>query len=313
MKWFKFFVFLIIPCFALSAHGGHYKKKFSAIVIDADTQEVLFDHSADHIGNPASLTKIFTLKMIFDALNAGKLHLQTLIKISKYAASQKPTKMYIRPGHSISVLDAILALVTHSANDVTVAIAEFLSGSEANFAKKMTEEAHALGLKNTYFKNATGLPNNEQRTTPREMAKLTAHLIQNYGPYLQYFSTTSFYFKGKNYRNHNKLLGEVDGVDCCKTGFTNNAGWNLAASAKRGDKRIIAVIMGGPSRQYRDQKMTKLINATFKKLHLNASPQAGTPQDDDIGSLVAELARDSEMSSKASIQTSKRKKKKRAV
>jgi D-alanyl-D-alanine carboxypeptidase len=270
------------------------KKKFSAIVIDADTGEVLFDHNSGHIGHPASITKIFTLKMVFDALNSGKTKLSDMIPISKHAARQQPTKFNLAPNSRISVMDAILALITHSANDVAAAVAEFIGTSEPHFARLMTQKAHSIGMKDTVFKNASGLPHPEQVTTARDMAILARHLVDDYDAYLQYFATTSFYYKGRNYRNHNKLLGSVEGVDCCKTGFTNASGWNLVASAKRGDKRVIAVILGGPTRYYRDMQMTRLINNTFKKLDLLAPTQVSASDErDDIGIMLDELAKSS--------------------
>ena len=281
------------------------KKKFSAIAIDADSGEILFDHNANHIGHPASLTKMFTLKMLFDGLNSGKTNLDDMITISKHAAKQLPTKLHLKPGSKISVVDAILALITHSANDVAAAVGEFLAGSETNFAKIMTQKASFIGMKNTVFKNASGWPHPEQITTAKDMAILARHLIDHYNEYLQYFSTTSFYYKGRNYRNHNTLLGRVEGVDCCKTGFSNSSGFNLVASAKRGDKRIIAVILGGPTRHYRDLQMTKLINNSFKKLDLSLGKESYLTEEDDISSMINELLKSSAAEEKKSILSKK--------
>ncbi len=291
MKILSFLLVIFLQSALFCAPASFAKSKFSAMAIDADTGEVLFQVNPDHIGHPASLTKIFTLKMIFDALSSGKISLNQMIKVSRHAANQRPTKLGIRAGGKISCLDAILGLVTHSANDVAAAVAEFLGGSEENFARMMTLNARSLGMRNTIFKNASGLPNPEQITTARDMATLTRHLIDNYEPYLEYFATTSFYFKGRNYHNHNKLLGRVEGVDCCKTGFTNASGWNLVASAKRGDKRIIGVILGGHTRVYRDAQMTRLLNSTFKKLHLSFPEQSHLYEEDEVALLVDEIVK----------------------
>ncbi len=281
------------------------KKKFSAIVIDADSGEVLFDHNSHYIGHPASLTKMFTLKMLFDALNLEKTNLNDMITVSKYAANQLPTKLHLKPGSKISVIDAILALITHSANDVAAAVGEYLGGSEEKFAKMMTQKARAIGMRNTVFKNASGLPHPEQITTAKDMSILARHLIDHYDSYFQYFATTSFYYKGKSYRNHNTLLGKVEGVDCCKTGFTNASGFNLVASAKRGDKRIVAVILGGLTRHYRDAQMTKLINGTFKKLDVAVPEQSLLSEQNELSFMIRELIKNSKKPEKKSIISKK--------
>ncbi|MGH6763165.1 MAG: SPOR domain-containing protein [Phyllobacterium sp.] len=233
--------------------------KYSAIVIDANTGKTLFSSSANEARFPASLTKMMTLYMLFEAMEAGRVTKATQIPVSKYAASRPPTKIGFKPGQKIAVEAAILSLVTRSANDVAAAIGEFLGGSEAKFAQMMTNKARQLGMRNTTFRNASGLPNASQKTTAYDMALLGLALREHFPTQFRYFSYRSFKYRGQTIGNHNRLLGKVEGVDGIKTGYTNASGFNLVSTVNRDGRRIVAVVMGGRTGRSRDAHMTKLI------------------------------------------------------
>lgn len=233
--------------------------KYAAIVIDASTGKVLHSSAADAPRYPASLTKMMTLYMVFEALDDKRISKKSRIRISKHAASQPPSKLGIKPGRSITVENAIYALVTKSANDVAAAVGEFLGGSESGFARMMTAKAHQLGMRSTTFQNASGLPNSRQVTSARDMATLGLALREHFPHYYKYFSTRSFAYGKRRYGNHNRLLGRVSGVDGIKTGYTRASGYNLVTSATKGKRRIVAVVMGGRSGKSRNAAMTALI------------------------------------------------------
>lgn len=239
--------------------------KYASIVIDADTGQVLHERNPDKILHPASITKAMTLMLMFDALENGRAGLKDRIKISTHAASMVPSKIGLPVGGSIKVEDAILALVTKSANDIAAAMAEHLGGTEKNFAKMMTNKARQIGMKNTTFKNASGLPDPGQVTTVRDMAIMSRVMIKSYPRYYKYFSTKNFTFQGKTYRNHNRLMETYPGMDGLKTGYINASGFNLAASAVRGNKRLIGVVFGGRTTHSRNAHMKELLDAGFKK------------------------------------------------
>ncbi len=243
----------------------YLRPEYAAIVMRADTGEVLHTAAADHLRHPASLTKMMTLYIVFDQLKSGKLKLTSLIRISHHACKQMPCKLGLRVGQALTLKEAILATVTRSANDVAVALAEKISGSEAAFAHLMTETGKKIGLKNTVFKNASGVPHPGNITTATDMALLSKALINHHPERYVHFNTPSFRFRGQVVKNHNHLLG-LGGVDGIKTGLTNASGYNLAASAKRGDIRLITVVMGGPSWQWRDRRVSDLMHTHFKKL-----------------------------------------------
>lgn len=248
--------------------------KKASIAICAETGAVYHTHQADVKTYPASLTKMMTLYLAFKALREGKATLKTRFKVSAHAARQSPTKLGLKKGTTISMKDAILALITKSANDAAVVLAEGLGKStEAHFAKLMTAQARKLGMKHTVFKNASGLPNKHQVTTARDMATLSRALYAHFPKEFKYFGTKKFSYKGKVYNNHNKLLASVKGVDGIKTGFINASGFNLAASMVRNNKRIIAVVMGGATAKARDKKMTKLLETTFSRIKGTTSPR----------------------------------------
>ena len=233
--------------------GAALAEKYAAIVIDADTQEVLHARNADEARYPASLTKVMTLYMLFDALKAGELSLDSRLTVSRYAASQAPSNLKLKSGSTITVRDAINALITKSANDVAVVVAERLGRTETRFAQLMTVKAHALGMENTRFVNASGLPDTRQLSTAQDLAILAKAMLTDHADYYHYFATESFSWGGRTYRNHNELLGSVDGVDGIKTGYTRASGFNLMASAKRDGHRVIAVMLGGSTSKARDR------------------------------------------------------------
>lgn len=214
------------------------------------------------------MTKMMTLLLLFKAMKQGRIFRHTLVHISKNAASQQPCKLGLRSGEVIEVQEAILALITKSANDVAVAIAERLAGSEKRFVKLMNNEAKMLGMYSTVFKNASGWKDPQQLTTVGDMAKLSAALIRRYGEFFHLFSSRSFNYRGRTYRNHNHLLGEHGGiiVDGLKTGFVCASGYNIAVTAKKGSERVIIVVVGGKSVQNRDKLVRWLLTSSFNKL-----------------------------------------------
>ena len=261
---------------AVMAFGGGtaLAEKYAAIVIDADTQEVLHDRNADEPRYPASLTKIMTLYMLFDALKAGEVSLDEKLVVSRYAAAQAPSNLKLKTGARITVRDAIGALVTKSANDVAVVVAERLGGTESRFAQLMTVKAKSLGLENTRFVNASGLPDTRQLSTARDLALLAEAMLRDHADYYHYFSTRQFSWGGKTYTNHNELLGAVDGVDGIKTGYTRASGFNLIASAQRDGRRVIAVMLGGSTARARDRHVEALLEAAFSSFALPADDPA---------------------------------------
>ena len=239
-----------------------YAAPDSAIIVDAKTGKTLYAQSADAKRYPASLTKMMTLYLLFDSLEAHKTSLNTRLKVSRHCAAQAPSKLGLKPGETIRARDAILAIVTKSANDVACAIGEYLGGTETAFARKMTAKAHQLGMSRTTFRNASGLPNRSQMTTARDMATLGRALQEHHPEYFSYFSTPSFVWKGRRIRNHDHLLGRVPGVNGIKTGYTRASGFNLVTSLTRGKRQIVGVVIGGETSRWRDNHMAHLI-ATY--------------------------------------------------
>ncbi len=233
--------------------------------MDADTGTIITERYADARRYPASLTKIMTLLMVFEALDRGDIKKNDRVYISKYAASMVPSKFYLKPGQYIKVEDAIYALVTKSANDVAVGLAEKIGGTESRFAQMMTSRAQSIGMKNTRFRNASGLPDSRQITTARDMATLARYMLQRYPHYYRYFSTRNFNYNGKSYRNHNRLLDSYKGMDGFKTGYINASGFNLVASARQNNRRLIGVVFGGRSSASRNAHMVEILDVGFKK------------------------------------------------
>jgi D-alanyl-D-alanine carboxypeptidase len=242
-----------------------YSPKFSSIIVDGNSGTVLTANSPDGLRHPASLTKMMTLYLLFERLDAGRMKLDTEMPISEHAADQDPTKLDLHPGQTIRVEDAIKGLITRSANDAAVVIAEAIGGSEDNFAKMMTRKAHALGMSRTVYRNASGLPNDEQITTARDQSILGRALQDRFPRYYRYFSTTAFNFRGHTITGHNHLLGSVDGVDGIKTGYTRASGFNLVTSMHRGNRFLIGVVMGGRSGGSRDATMRSLLAENLEK------------------------------------------------
>ncbi|WOC14832.1 SPOR domain-containing protein [Pseudochrobactrum sp. MP213Fo] len=248
-----------------AADAAKNPSRHAAIVIDANTGKTLFAESADAKRFPASLTKMMTLYMVFEAMQAGRINKNTKIPFSKYAATRPPTKIGVAAGQSIVVEDAIMALITRSANDAAAALGEYLGGSEARFAQMMTAKARRLGMRSTTFRNASGLPNASQQTTARDMAILGIALRQHFPQQYPYFGRSSFQFRGKTINGHNRLLGRIEGVDGIKTGYVNASGYNLVTSVNRDGRRIVAVVMGGATGGARDAEMARLIQTHLPK------------------------------------------------
>ncbi|MDQ0421174.1 D-alanyl-D-alanine carboxypeptidase [Peteryoungia aggregata LMG 23059] len=252
-------VFAAIVTSVAAVSAAQANPKYAGIVIDAKTGKVLYSENADSLRYPASLTKMMTLYMVFEALESGKVSLNSKVPFSANAAKEPPSKLGVGTGRSITVEQAILSLVTRSANDSATAIAEYLGGSEQRFAQMMTAKARSLGMTKTTYRNAHGLPNTAQMTTARDQARLSIALRQHFPQYYGYFSTRSFRFGKQTIGNHNRLLGQVRGVDGIKTGYTRAAGYNLATSAEAGGRSIVAVVLGATSGARRNAQMTSLV------------------------------------------------------
>lgn len=254
---------------ALAARRGAAPKenlKYAALVMDAETGRILSQSNPDKLLHPASLTKVMTLLLAFDALEEGRMSLRDRIRISPRAAGMEPSKLGIEAGKTIRVEDAIYAVVTKSANDVAVALAEALGGSEPAFARMMTARARRIGMSNTQFVNASGLHNPRQVSTARDMALLARHVILQYPAYYRYFSTKSFQYGGAVLRNHNRLMETYRGMDGMKTGYIAPSGFNLVASAVRNDRRLIGVVFGGRSAASRNARMAELLDQGFAQI-----------------------------------------------
>jgi D-alanyl-D-alanine carboxypeptidase len=242
-----------------------YSPAFSEIIVDANSGATLSSSNPDASRHPASLTKIMTLYLLFERLDAGKIKLDTEMPVSRHASEQDPTKLGLQPGQTIRVEDAIKGLVTRSANDAAVVIAEAIGGDEDDFAKLMTRKAHMLGMSKTIYRNASGLPDDEQVTTARDQATLGRAIQDRFPRYYRYFSTASFTFRGHAIANHNHLLGSVEGVDGIKTGYTRSSGFNLVTSMRRGNRHLVGVVMGGHSAGSRDAIMRNLLAENLEK------------------------------------------------
>jgi len=255
----------------------------AAIVVDMNSGRILHEQASMTPRAPASLTKMMTLYVLFSYLRSGAVGPDTEFVVTPYAARQSPTKLGLKPGATIRAADAVNALVTLSANDAAVTIAENLAGTEGNFARVMTRKAQELGMMSTLFRNASGLPNDQQVTTARDMAILAQHLIRDFPEYYGCFQTKYFTYRGHRYRNHNRLLFGYKGTDGIKTGYTRAAGFNLTASVKRDDKHLVAVVLGGRTGSQRDAAMRALLDTSFPKAI------AGRPKPVDAAPLVASL------------------------
>ena len=276
---------VVILALGLAASPAQANNKYAAVVMDYETGEILHSRRADVSLFPASLTKMMTLMMLFDALERGELRSDSELPVSRRAADMPASKLGLRAGSSITVSQAIQAMAVRSANDVAVVIAEALAGSESRFAEQMTERARQLGMRNTTLKNASGLPNSQQKSTARDMALLSQRLIRHYRKYYHYFSQESFTFAGRTYRSHNRLVRSYRGMDGLKTGYTRASGFNLASTAVRDGRRLIVIVFGGRSAQTRDAEVVRLMDLGFERLRerhgvpliaLRPEPKPGT-------------------------------------
>ncbi len=248
--------------------------RYASIVVDADTGRVLHAENADTRNYPASLTKMMTLYLVFEALDDHRLSLRQRLPVSRRAAGQAPSRLGLDSGETIRVGDAILALITKSANDAATVIAEALAQSERAFARTMTAKARTLGMTRTSFRNASGLPNRGQLSTARDVARLAIALQRDFPHYYSFFATASFRFRGRTYRNHNRLLARYPGTDGLKTGYSRASGYNLAASVKRGGRRLVGVVLGGKSPGWRNRHMMRLFDKSFLRLEDERRPRA---------------------------------------
>ncbi|MDX8497032.1 D-alanyl-D-alanine carboxypeptidase [Mesorhizobium sp. VK4C] len=264
--------------------------KSAAIVVDAKTGKVLYSADANGRRYPASLTKMMTLYLTFEALAKGRISKNTPVPYSAHAAAEPPTKLGVRAGGSVPVETAILSMVTKSANDSATALGELLGGSEDNFARMMTAKARQLGMNGTVFRNANGLPDPGQFTTAHDMAMLGIALREHYPQYYGYFSQRSFLYGRQRINGHNRLLGRIKGVDGIKTGYTRASGYNLVSSVADGDRRLVAVVMGGASGRSRDNQMASLINTYLPR----ASTRGG-------GNLIAKAGGDNPIKALAKV------------
>jgi D-alanyl-D-alanine carboxypeptidase len=259
---------------AISAHSSEAKSRRartfyappqSAMVVDGNSGKIIYSNNPDELRYPASITKVMTLYLLFDQLKAGRLTLNTQFKVTSHASGQAPSKLGLEPGGTIAVKNVIYALVTKSANDCAVVVAENLAGSEEAFARAMTTKARALGMTNTTFRNASGLPDSEQRTTARDLITLAGRILADFPEYAEVFRTRVFTYEGESHRNHNGLLFTYRGMEGLKTGFTQASGFNLLTSVRRENKHLLAVVLGGRSAGERNSRMRGLLNASWQK------------------------------------------------
>ena len=282
---------LLCLCLAVilvsAATLGQAEARYASIVVDAETGKVLYARNPDTRRYPASLTKIMTLYMVFSALEEKRITMDTKFKVSHRAAGQAPSKLGLKAGSTIKVRDAVLALVTKSANDAATVIAENLSGTEIRFARDMTERARGLGMRKTQFRNASGLPNRRQLSTARDMALLGRAIMRDFPEYYKLFNTRSFTYGGRTYGNHNNLLHSYKGTDGIKTGYINASGFNLVASVERNGRRLVGVGFGGKSARSRDAHMADLLDRSFGGATVYANQGGVTPADRTLRAKIA--------------------------
>ena len=288
------------------------RQPLAVILVDARTGKVLYAKDADARRYPASITKVMTIYLLLRELKAGRISLNTRLKVSRRASLKPPSKLWLKPGQTITVDQAIRALAVKSANDVAAVVAENLAGSEAAFARRMTAMARALGMTRTTFRNASGLPNPPNVSTARDLATLSLRLMRDFpGYYRKYFGLRRFTWRGRRHRNHNRLLGRVRGMDGIKTGYTRAAGSNLAASVRRGGKRVVAVVLGAPSSRWRNAYMARLLNGAFRRYRLASgtgiAALAGRPPGYSVATARAWAAKAARMSGVARVRAVKEK------
>lgn len=266
---YKIFFFLSPLLFYINLYAESHIPPQAAIVVDVKTDEVLYSSNADCKTQPASLTKIMSLFIAFKALKRGKITQQTMMRVSHHAASQKPSSLRLKPGEYISCRNVILAMITKSANDASVVLAEHIAGSEKNFVKIMNREARILRMNSTIFYNASGWKDKRQITTAKDLAKLSKAIMKKFPEFFHLFATKKFIYKNKIYANHNKLLGERGGIKIygIKTGYVCASGFNISIAASKGKEKIIAIVLGGKTAQKRDAEVEWLISCAFNKLN----------------------------------------------
>lgn len=252
-------------CVAILSLSTTAQAGSAQLLLDARTGEVLASENPDELNHPASLTKMMSVYMVFDAIRAGKISWDSPVPFSKHAASRPPTKLFVKAGDSITVREAVLAMIIRSANDASAAIGEKLGGTEENFAAMMTRKARQLGMMNTTFFNASGLPHPRQFTTARDMSTLGVALMRDFPEEYELFATRSFKFRGKTINGHNNLMYRYKGMDGIKTGYTNASGFNLVSAVEHNGRRVVGVVMGGRTAASRDRIMERLIDANIKK------------------------------------------------
>jgi D-alanyl-D-alanine carboxypeptidase len=280
-----------------------YSPAFSSIIVDGNSGATLASNNPDAQRHPASLTKIMTLYLLFERLESGKMKLDTEMDVSEHASEQAPTKLGLRPGQTIQVEDAIKGLVTRSANDAAVVIAEAIGGSEEDFAKLMTRKARALGMTRTVYVNASGLPDDDQVTSARDQSTLGRAIQDRFPKYYRYFSTEAFNYHGHSIRNHNHLLGSVEGVDGIKTGYTRASGFNLVTSMRRGNRHLVGVVLGGRSGSSRDAIMRNLLAENLEKAATKRTVAAITERNPaDANADVAEAEAESRPTQMVQVQ-----------
>src|SRR3954462_11238485 len=294
--------------------GPNYSPAFASIIVDANSGATLSANNPDALRHPASLTKIMTLYLLFERLDAGKIKLDSEMDVSEHASEQAPTKLDLRPGQTIKVEDAIKGLVTRSANDAAVVIAEAIAGDEDDFAKLMTRKARALGMTRTVYRNASGLPDDAQVTTARDQSTLGRAIQDRFPRYYRYFSISAFNYHGRSIRNHNRLLGSVEGVDGIKTGYTRASGFNLVTSMHRGNRFLVGVVLGGRSGGSRDAIMRNLLaenldKAATRRTAVAITERSGSDSSNDVadqGSVeVASAAQEAPQAAPTPSRTSK--------
>ncbi len=259
----------------------------ASITIDANSGRILHEENADSPRYPASLTKMMTLYVVFEMLENGRLDLDADLIITERAANAQPSKLGLDAGERIRLSDAIKALVTKSANDIAISIAENLAGTEDKFARYMTRKAREIGMKSTTFKNASGLPNPAQTTTARDLLTLSLRLQDDFPQYYSYFKTETFTYRGKRHRNHNSLLFSYEGTDGIKTGYTRASGFNLAASVHRDGKHVVGVVLGGETSRTRNATMRRLMTSALAKASTETTRKPARRKDPEVASAKA--------------------------
>ena len=278
MKVRFFFLLIVSTTLAVVLAPQPSFARYASIIVNETTGKVMYSRNADRQLFPASLTKVMTLYLIFEQLEEGGMTLDTRMKVSKVAAGRSPSKLYLKQGSTIRVRDAIMALITKSANDAATVVAEHISGTEREFAKRMTRKAKALGMTRTNFRNASGLPHSQQHSTARDMARLAIAIRKDFPQRFALFKTQNYSWKGKKFRNHNKLLRNFSGTDGIKTGYTRASGFNLIATVERNGIRLVGVVFGGRTGASRDQHMRHLLTKQFERVGTISGPVIRTAQ-----------------------------------